>query len=145
MNFQAIDEKTKLLTDILNCGYGDLPRLFTIIRMGEDVCEESYIGDIVENSDACCCKITYNYIMDELMHCIVFDLARELDQITGEDANYHYRDIIETCWGGPFLNYADSWFQFDSLDAWGPGDSKDKILVEFKNELDELNKACNGE
>ena len=145
MNFQSIDDKTQLLTDLLNCGYMDLPRLFDVIKMGQELCDEDYVQDIVEASDTHCGKVDYNYLMCELMNMITYDLVNEIDDLDEVNDTYYYCDILETFWGGPYTNYADSWFQIECLDNWRSGNDKDKLLRDLMGELELIRKECSGE
>ena len=128
-----MDGKTELLTILLQCGYGDLDILVSIMDMGSELFDENILYDVIDEFGSGATG-TFNDLMHYMMVEIVCRLVAELDdEVDCETDKYRY--ILDKHWGYPYVNFMDSHFQIECLDYWKPGTDKQKLLDDLREEL----------
>jgi len=132
----VMDSKDELLRILLKCGYADIDTMIGVMEMGEELFGENLLYDVIDEhgSEALC---SFNSLMYYIMEEIVYRLVAELDEEIGVDSD-RYRYILDEYWAYPYTNYMDSHFQLESLDGRREDETREKVLNNLKNELDEM-------
>jgi hypothetical protein len=134
-----MDGKTELLINLLHCGYADIDALVFMMDMSSELTGENLLSTIIDEYYGDGVPSDFNSLMYHLMTEIVLSLISELDANIENDAN-RYTYILDDFWDGVYTNYMDSHFQIDCLDAWRPGDDKDRLLDDLKRDIFDMRK-----
>lgn len=134
-----MDGKTELLILLLKCGYADIDALIFMMDMGSELSGENLLSTVIDEYYGDELPTDFNSLMHHLMTEIVLSLVSELDAEIEIDAD-RYTYILDNHWDGVYTNYMDSHFQIDCLDAWRPGDDKDKLLIDLKQDILDMKK-----
>jgi hypothetical protein len=123
-----IDAKTDLITTFLKCGSRDVDALIDIIDMGNELCDDNILANVIDEY-GCEELYEFNTLIGSLMSAITYRLVREIED--GE----MLEEILYNKWSGPYTNYMDSHFQIDCLDAWESGTDREQLLKNLEREI----------
>ncbi|MGB9614949.1 MAG: hypothetical protein ACPL3B_05575 [Fervidobacterium sp.] len=103
---ERVEMEEDLLISILECGYQDLERLLSVLKLAKKFGIST--DDIIDNIEDTGVKIEFNSVIQSAMSLI---LDRIADEVKDEDVSEKIREY------GIYVNYMDSWFGISALDG----------------------------